>query len=54
VDVVDEVKRLTGGGADVSIEALGTPQTFETSLLGCRLSTVDRRLSQNSNGSGKI
>src|SRR6185503_12840981 len=32
VDVVDEVKRLTGGGADVSIEALGTPQTFETSL----------------------
>jgi alcohol dehydrogenase len=32
VDVVAEVKRLTGGGADVSIEALGTPQTFEAAL----------------------
>ena len=32
VDVVAEVKRLTGGGADVSIEALGTQQTFETAL----------------------
>ena len=32
VDVVDEVKRLTGGGADVSIEALGTQQTFEDAL----------------------
>jgi threonine dehydrogenase-like Zn-dependent dehydrogenase len=31
-DVVAEVKRLTGGGADVSIEALGTQQTFEQSL----------------------
>ncbi len=30
VDVVAEVKRLTGGGADVSIEALGTQQTFES------------------------
>src|SRR5919112_998451 len=29
VDVVAEVKKLTGGGADVSIEALGTQQTFE-------------------------
>src|SRR6185436_2357741 len=29
VDVVAEVKRLTGGGADVAIEALGTQQTFE-------------------------
>ena len=28
VDVVVEGKRLTGGGADVSIEALGTQQTF--------------------------
>src|SRR5215468_5404212 len=27
VDVVAEVKRLTGGGADVAIEALGTQQT---------------------------
>jgi threonine dehydrogenase-like Zn-dependent dehydrogenase len=34
VDVVSEVKRLTGGGADVAIEALGTQQTFE-SALGC-------------------
>lgn len=32
VDVVAEVKRLTGGGADVAIEALGTQQTFENSL----------------------
>jgi threonine dehydrogenase-like Zn-dependent dehydrogenase len=31
-DVVAEVKRLTGGGADVAIEALGTQQTFETAL----------------------
>jgi len=32
VDVVAEVKKLTGGGADVSIEALGTQQTFESAL----------------------
>ena len=32
VDVVAEVKKLTGGGADVTIEALGTQQTFESSL----------------------
>lgn len=32
VDIVAEVKRLTGGGADVSIEALGTQQTFENAL----------------------
>jgi threonine dehydrogenase-like Zn-dependent dehydrogenase len=31
-DVVAEVKRLTDGGADVSIEALGTQQTFESAL----------------------
>ena len=31
-DVVAEVLRLTGGGADVAIEALGTPQTFENCL----------------------
>jgi threonine dehydrogenase-like Zn-dependent dehydrogenase len=31
-DVVEEVKRLTGGGADVAIEALGTQQTFENCL----------------------
>ncbi|MGE6758289.1 zinc-binding dehydrogenase [Corallococcus interemptor] len=31
-DVVAEVKRLTGGGVDVAIEALGTPQTFESAL----------------------
>jgi alcohol dehydrogenase len=34
VDVVAEVQRLTGGGADVAIEALGTQETFE-SALGC-------------------
>jgi threonine dehydrogenase-like Zn-dependent dehydrogenase len=32
VDVVAEVRRLTGGGADVAIEALGTQQTFESGL----------------------
>jgi len=33
VDVVDEVRRLTGGtGADVAIEALGTQGTFESAL----------------------
>ena len=37
VDVVDEVKRLTRGfGADVAIEALGTPQTFESALRSLR------------------
>ncbi|MDR4474193.1 MAG: alcohol dehydrogenase catalytic domain-containing protein [Nitrospira sp.] len=32
VDVVSEIKRLTGGGVDVAIEALGTQQTFENGL----------------------
>ncbi len=32
VDVQAEVKRLTGGGVDVAIEALGTQQTFESAL----------------------
>ena len=32
VDVVAEVKRLTGGGADVAIEALGLQETFEWAL----------------------
>jgi alcohol dehydrogenase len=32
VDVVSEVKKLTGGGVDVAIEALGTHQTFESCL----------------------
>jgi alcohol dehydrogenase len=31
-DVVAEVKRLTGGGADVAIEALGIQETFEKGL----------------------
>ena len=31
-DVVSEVRRLTGGGADVAIEALGTQETFENAL----------------------
>ena len=31
-DVVSEVRRLTGGGADVAIEALGTQVTFENAL----------------------
>lgn len=36
VDVVEEVRRLTGGGADVSIEALGLQQTFESALRSLR------------------
>ena len=36
IDVVAEVKQLTGGGADVAIEALGTPQTFENALRSLR------------------
>jgi threonine dehydrogenase-like Zn-dependent dehydrogenase len=35
-DVVAEVRRLTGGGADVAIEALGTQQTFEECLRALR------------------
>ncbi len=35
-DVVAEVKRLTGGGADVAIEALGLPTTFENCLRSVR------------------
>ncbi len=36
VDVLAEVRRLTGGGADVAIEALGTQQTFESALRSLR------------------
>ena len=36
VDVVTEVKKITGGGADVSIEALGTQGTFEAALRSLR------------------
>lgn len=36
VDVVSEVQRLTDGGADVAIEALGTQQTFESALRSLR------------------
>ena len=36
VDVVAEVQRLTGGGADVAIEALGTEQTFDSALRSLR------------------
>ena len=32
VDVLAEIKRLTGGGADVTVEALGTQGTFENAL----------------------
>ncbi len=36
VDVVAEVKKLTGDGADVAIEALGTQSTFENALRSLR------------------
>ena len=39
-DVVAEVRRLTGGGADVAIEALGTQETFENCLRSLRPSGV--------------
>src|ERR1044072_2986113 len=35
-DVVAEVKKLTGGGADAAIEALGTQETFESALCSLR------------------
>ena len=35
-DVLAEIKRLTGGGADVAIEALGTQETFERALRSIR------------------
>jgi threonine dehydrogenase-like Zn-dependent dehydrogenase len=35
-DVVGEIKRLTGGGADVAIEALGLQTTFENCLRSVR------------------
>ena len=31
-NIVDEVKKLTGGGVDVAIEALGIQETFENAL----------------------
>src|SRR5882724_12818106 len=36
VDVTAEVQQLTGRGADVAIEALGTQQTFESALRSLR------------------
>jgi alcohol dehydrogenase len=36
VDVVSEIKRLTGGGVDIAIEALGTQTTFENALRSLR------------------
>jgi threonine dehydrogenase-like Zn-dependent dehydrogenase len=36
VDVIAEVQRLTDGGADVAIEALGTQPTFESALRSLR------------------
>jgi alcohol dehydrogenase len=36
VDVPAEVRKLTGDGADVAIEALGTQQTFESALRSLR------------------
>jgi threonine dehydrogenase-like Zn-dependent dehydrogenase len=35
-DVVQRALELTGGGADVAIEALGTQQTFESALRSLR------------------
>ena len=38
-DVVAEIKKLTGGGADVAIEALGLQETFEN----CSTLSASRR-----------
>jgi alcohol dehydrogenase len=35
-DVIAEIKKLTGGGVDVAIEALGTQATFENALRSVR------------------
>jgi threonine dehydrogenase-like Zn-dependent dehydrogenase len=35
-DVVAEIRKLTGGGVDVAIEALGTQETFEAALRSLR------------------
>jgi threonine dehydrogenase-like Zn-dependent dehydrogenase len=35
-DVVAEVKKITGGGADVAIESLGTQETFDNCLRSLR------------------
>jgi threonine dehydrogenase-like Zn-dependent dehydrogenase len=35
-DVVAEIKKLTGGGVDVAIEALGQQSTFENALRSIR------------------
>jgi alcohol dehydrogenase len=36
VDVGAEIRKITGGGADVTIEALGTQETFESALRSLR------------------
>ena len=36
LDVIREIQRITGGGADVAIEALGTQLTFESALRSLR------------------
>lgn len=36
VNVVEEIRKLTGGGVDVAIEALGTQPTFENALRSLR------------------
>jgi threonine dehydrogenase-like Zn-dependent dehydrogenase len=36
VDTIAEIRKLTGGGADVAIEALGTQGTFENALRSLR------------------
>ena len=43
-DVLAEVKKLTGGGADVAIEALGTQGTFEGALRSLRRGALCRVL----------
>lgn len=39
-DVIAEIKRLTGGGVDVAIEALGRQETFESCLRSVRAGGV--------------
>ena len=55
VDVVEEVKRLTGGiGADVAIEALGIQETFENALRSLRPGGTLSSLGVYSGSSGPV
>jgi threonine dehydrogenase-like Zn-dependent dehydrogenase len=53
-DVVAKVKQLTGGGTDISIEALGTQQTFESALRCLRPGGTSKKPTPFSVSDGKV